>query len=70
MLLKFEQAIEFFLKALTLEKEHSNIILKNLIKTVFKYISKEESDEFNEKIDHESKRKKISFLLFCKFYPT
>jgi hypothetical protein len=55
VLLKFEPAIELFLKALTLEKEHSNIIVKNLIKTVYKYISKEDNEDFNDQIDNESK---------------
>jgi hypothetical protein len=59
VLLKFEDAIDLFLKALVLEKEHSNIIIKNLIKTVYKFISKQENQDFNDKIDAGSK----SFLV-------
>ena len=60
---KFEDAIELFLKALSLEKEHSNIILRNLIKTVIKFIKKEDSDEFNDQSDFEIETQNLLKLI-------
>ena len=44
-MLNFEAAIELFLKALQYEKDHSNIIIKNLTKTVLKLINEDQIGE-------------------------
>lgn len=42
VLFQFEQTIELFVKALEYELEHRNTILKNLTKTIAKYVNSEE----------------------------
>jgi hypothetical protein len=53
VLLKFEEALDFFLCALSLEKEHDYIIIKNLVKTLYKLINKVDSEDFNNEAELE-----------------
>ncbi len=39
ILFNFEPAIELFIKALEFEKEHAKLIIKNLTKTIAKYLN-------------------------------
>jgi hypothetical protein len=51
LLFKFESAIECFVKALEFERDHSNLILKNLIKTITKYLDRDENFQFDDSTD-------------------
>ena len=55
-MLNFETAIELFLKALQYEKDHANIIVKNLTKTVIKLIN---GDQIGESEDSKNNFKII-----------
>ena len=39
ILFNFEPSIELFIKALEFEKEHAKLIIKNLTKTIAKYLN-------------------------------
>ncbi|CAF1133060.1 unnamed protein product, partial [Brachionus calyciflorus] len=51
LIFKFDLAIDFFLKALDNEEENINIIVKNLIKTVVKFIKKDDSAQIEDPVD-------------------
>ena len=54
VLFQFEQTIELFIKALEYEQEHRNTILKNLTKTIAKYVNSEEPFQLFESDESES----------------
>ena len=48
VIFQYEAAIDLFLKALEFEREHATLILKNLIKTITKYLDVEDSFSFDD----------------------
>jgi tetratricopeptide (TPR) repeat protein len=48
VIFRYEEAIDLFLKALEFEKEHAILIVKNLIKTITKYLDIEETFQFDD----------------------
>jgi tetratricopeptide (TPR) repeat protein len=48
VIFQYEDAIDLFLKALEFEKEHATLIVKNLIKTITKYLDIEDTFQFDD----------------------
>ena len=48
VILQYEKAADLFLKALEFEKDHATIIVKNLIKSVSKYLANEDTFQFDD----------------------
>ncbi|RNA07705.1 serine threonine- phosphatase 5-like [Brachionus plicatilis] len=62
MIFKFDSAVDFFLKALDYETENTNIIVKNLIKTLVKFINKNDDAQVEESIDMNVLSQALCFL--------
>ena len=48
ILFNFEPAIELFLKALKFEKDHAKLIIKNLTKTIVKFLNLSDMFQFED----------------------
>ena len=48
ILFNFEPAIELFLKALQFEKDHAKLIIKNLTKTIVKFLNLSDMFQFED----------------------
>jgi len=48
ILFNFEPAIELFLKALEFEKDHAKLIIKNLTKTIVKFLNLSDMFQFED----------------------
>ena len=51
ILFNFEHATDLFLKALEFEKDHAKLIVKNLTKTISKYINVTDLFQFDDNDD-------------------